>query len=157
MKTSMKTSMKTWIVIAMTVLSTTTWAQSPAADAAKRVSQAHILTRAEFDELLATPEKIVVIDVRRPDELVSIGGFPAYLSIQLADLEKYAAFIPKDRTVITVSNHAGRAGRAADLLASKGFRIGGAIGAQNYEEQGGKLTKIVPKSPATVATAPGKS
>ena len=124
----------------------------PAAQQAKQAqSQAHILTRAEFDKLLASPEKIVVIDVRRPDELTSIGGFPAYLSIQLADLEKYLAFIPKERAVVTVSNHAGRAGRAADLLASKGFKVAGAIGAQNYEEQGGKLTKIAPKAPAVAA------
>jgi rhodanese-related sulfurtransferase len=123
--------------------------QTPAAGAAK----AHKLTRSEFDGLLATPDRLVVLDVRRPDELTTIGGFPVYLSIQLADLEKYAAFIPKDRTVVTVSNHAGRAARAADLLASKGFKVAGAIGAQDYEAQGGHLTKIAPKQPAGGATA----
>lgn len=46
-----------------------------------------------------------------------------------------------------------RAGRAADLLASKGFKVAGAVGAQNYETQGGKLTKIEPKKAAPNATA----
>ena len=112
-------------------------------------SQAHVLTRAEFDALSAKPESLTIIDVRRPDELQTIGGFPVYLSIQLADLEKYLAWIPKDRTIVTVSNHAGRGGRSADLLASKGFKVAGTIGAQNYEEQGGKLSKIGPPPPKT--------
>ncbi len=87
--------------------------------------------------------------MRRPDELSSIGSFPVYLSIQAADLEKSLAFIPKDRTLVTVSNHAGRAGKAADLLASKGFKVAGAVGAENYEKEGGKLAHIVaPAKPA---------
>jgi rhodanese-related sulfurtransferase len=105
------------------------------------------LNRAQFDELLIKPEQLVVIDVRRPDELTAKGGFPVYLSIQAADIEKSLDFIPKDRSIVTVSNHAGRAGAAADLLAAKGFKVVGAVGAQNYEEEGGKLTKIVPPKP----------
>jgi len=145
--------MKTAVAISIMAFAAVSFAQAPPAQqqAKQAPSQAHILTRAEFDKLLAAPDKLLVIDVRRPDELTSIGGFPAYLSIQLADLDKYLAYIPKERTIVTVSNHAGRAGRAADLLASKGFKIAGAIGAQNYEEQGGKLTKIAPKQPAVAA------
>jgi rhodanese-related sulfurtransferase len=116
-------------------------------------SKAHVLTNSEFDALLATPEEIVVIDVRRPDELQSIGGFPVYLSIQAADLEKYLAYIPKERSVITVSNNAGRAGKAADLLASKGFKVAGAIGARKYEEGGGKIVKITAPPPRAQGAA----
>lgn len=36
-----------------------------------------------------------------------------------------------------MSNHAGRAGAAGDLLAAKGFKVAGAIGVANYLEQGG--------------------
>ncbi|MCB5185491.1 hypothetical protein LG201_09790 [Methylobacillus gramineus] len=100
------------------------------------------LGKAEIDQLLAKPEKLVVIDVRRPDELTKIGGFPVYLSIQLADFEKSLAYIPKDRTIVTVSNHAGRALKTGDILIDKGFKVAGAIGAQNYEEEGGKLTRV---------------
>jgi rhodanese-related sulfurtransferase len=111
------------------------------------------LTRAEFDALLKEPGAILLLDVRRPDELQTIGGFPAYLSIQSADVEKSLAFIPKDRTIITVSNHAGRAGRAAALLAKNGFKVAGAIGAQTYEEEGGTLVKIAAPAPKPAADA----
>jgi rhodanese-related sulfurtransferase len=113
------------------------------------------LSRAQFDALLAKPDQLVILDVRRPDELTKIGGFPAYLSIQSKEIERYLAFIPRDRAIVTVSNHAGRAGAVADLLAEKGFKVAGAVGAQNYEEEGGTLAKIAPPPPK--AAEPGKS
>lgn len=105
------------------------------------------LDRAHVDALLAKPDKLLIVDLRRPDELSKIGGFPVYFSIQVADLEKNLALIPKDRTILTASNHAGRAGQAGDLLTSKGFKVAGAVGVQNYEEEGGKLSKILPPEP----------
>jgi rhodanese-related sulfurtransferase len=105
-------------------------------------SKAHVLTRAEFDALLAHPEKVLLIDVRRPDEVSSNGGFPVYLSIQAGELEKHLAEIPKDRVIVTVSNHAARGGKAADLLAERGFNVAGTIGAETYASEGGALTKI---------------
>jgi rhodanese-related sulfurtransferase len=117
-------------------------AEHAAANATAPAFKAHVLKRAELDALLAKPDKVLLIDVRRADELASIGSFPVYLSIQLADLEKSLAWIPKDRTLVTVSNHAGRGGRAADLLASKGFKVAGTVGAQNYEQEGGTLAHI---------------
>jgi len=104
----------------------------------------HVLKRAELDSLLAQPDKVVVIDVRRPDEITAIGGLPVYLSIQIQDLEKNIAWIPKDRILIALSNHAGRASKAAELLARHGFKVAGAAGAQTYEKEGGVLTKIAP-------------
>jgi rhodanese-related sulfurtransferase len=112
-------------------------------------AKAKTLTRVELDQLLTTPDKVLLIDVRRPDEVTSIGGFPVYLSIQAKDLENHLNAIPKDRVIVTVSNHAARAGRAADLLASKGVNVAGAVGAETYEKEGGTLTKIeVPKQVA---------
>ncbi|HEV2521013.1 MAG TPA: rhodanese-like domain-containing protein [Candidatus Acidoferrales bacterium] len=113
--------------------------------------KAKILTRAEFDALMATPGKVLLLDVRRPTEIAQNGGFPVYLNIQAADLEKHLAEIPKDKPLIAVSNHAHRAGLAADLLERKGFKIAGAIGAQVYESQGGTLVKYVPEKPAANA------
>jgi rhodanese-related sulfurtransferase len=123
-------------------------AQTPArAQSDAPAFKAKKLTRAEFDALRATPATLLVVDVRRPDELTSIGGFGAYLSIQAAELEKSLAWIPKDRTIVTVSNHAARAGRAADLLTKNGFTVAGAIGAQDYEAEGGTLVKIAKPAP----------
>jgi rhodanese-related sulfurtransferase len=109
------------------------------------------INRAQFDALLAKPEQLLIIDVRRPDELTKIGGFPFYFSVQSKEIENGLAFIPKDRNIVTVSNHAGRAGATADLLAAKGFHVVGAVGAQNYEEEGGKLTKIEIPAPKPAA------
>jgi rhodanese-related sulfurtransferase len=112
-------------------------------------SKAKKLTRAELDGLLAHPDQVLVIDVRRPDEISAIGGFPVYLSIQAGELEKHLTEIPKDKVIVTVSNHATRAGRAADLLESKGFNVAGAVGVEDYEQEGGAIVKIeVPKQTA---------
>jgi len=134
---------KIWsVVLAVLLLSSSSFAQQPAFKTKK-------LTRAEFDALAAQPDRLLVLDVRRPDELTSIGGFPVYLSIQVADIEKSLAWIPKDRLIVTVSNHANRSGRVGDLLASRGFKVAGTIGVQDYEAEGGTLTKIAPPKSAT--------
>lgn len=122
-----------------------------AAEAAKPISAK--LNRNQLDGLLTYPDQVLIIDVRRPDEITSIGGFATYLSVQAKDLETGAVFIPRDRTLITVSNHAGRALKAADALLAKGFKVAGAVGAQDYEAEGGKLVKIAAPAPK-VAAAP---
>jgi rhodanese-related sulfurtransferase len=132
--------MKSWLIVAFLALASVAAAQEP-------TSKAHILTVSELDQALATPGKVLVIDVRRPDEVSSIGGFPVYLSIQSDQLAQSLPWIPKDRSIITVSNHAARAGKAADLLASKGFKVLGAIGAQTYEQAGGKLVTHIAVPP----------
>jgi rhodanese-related sulfurtransferase len=110
----------------------------------QRGGKAKILTRGEFDALLAKPDQILILDVRRPDEIKDIGGFPVYLNVQIGELEKSLAWIPTGRTIVTISNHAVRAIQAADILSKNGFKVAGAAGAQTYEAEGGKLTKIVP-------------
>jgi gluconolactonase len=136
------------LVLASAVVGTASAvAQQPAATATAE----HGLSRAQIDALLAKPNEILVLDVRRADEISTIGGFPAYLSIQLADLERSLAFIPRDRAILTVSNHAARALKAAALLAARGFKVAGAAGAQNYAAEGGTLTG---QKPAVTAAAP---
>jgi rhodanese-related sulfurtransferase len=128
----------------------------PPAPAVQPQSPAHELSRAEFEELLTDPSHLLIIDVRRPDELTRIGGFPVYLSVQIKDLENRLDWIPKDRTIVTVSNHAARSGRAAELLKSNGFKVAGTVGAQTFEEQGGTLTKFEvppPRNPNSTAAA----
>jgi rhodanese-related sulfurtransferase len=119
--------------------------QTPAAQAAK--ASAKKLSRAEFDALLSTPDRVLLLDVRRPDEVQSIGGFAAYLSIQADQLEKQLPFIPKDRLIVPISNHAARAGRAAAMLEQHGFKVAGVIGVQDYEAEGGTVVKIAPPAP----------
>lgn len=109
------------------------------------------LNRTEIDSLLAKPEQLVVIDVRRPDELIAKGSFPVFLSIQNKDIEKSLAYIPKDRKIITVSNRAHRAGAAGDLLSAKGYKVAGAAGSLDYEDQGGNVARITAPPPKTAA------
>ncbi|MGA3158447.1 MAG: rhodanese-like domain-containing protein [Steroidobacteraceae bacterium] len=116
-------------------------------------SKAHVLSNEELDKLLAQPGKVLVIDVRRPDEISTIGGLPVYLSIQLKDLENRLDWIPKDRILVTFSNHAGRASKAAELLTSKGFNVAGAAGAETYEKAGGTLAHIAIPPPNTAQNA----
>jgi rhodanese-related sulfurtransferase len=117
-------------------------AKKPDAEAHAYTAKTPKLKRAEVDQWLAHPDKVVFVDLRRPDELIAIGGLPVYLSIQSKELEKHIAYIPTDRSIITISNHAGRAGKGADLLASKGLKVVGALGVQDYEAEGGTLIKI---------------
>lgn len=147
-------------ILTMALIGSTAYAQQTTGTAATTAPAAQQykwktpkLNRAQIDALLAKPEKLVILDVRRPDELTKIGGFPVYLSIQVNDLEKNLGFIPKDRSIITASNHAGRAGQVGDLLTSKGYKVAGAVGVQNYEEEGGTLTKIASPAPKPDAAA----
>jgi rhodanese-related sulfurtransferase len=110
----------------------------------KQASHAKVLTRAELDELLAKPGRVLIVDVRRPDEISKVGGFPVYLNVQIDDLQTSLAWIPRDRPIVALSNHAHRGARAADILSRAGFKVAGAIGAEVYESEGGKLTKVVP-------------
>jgi rhodanese-related sulfurtransferase len=138
--------MKKLLLLMALFASAVTFAQPQGGDAP---SKAKIFTRAEFDAL--KPGSVLLLDVRRPTEIAQNGGFPVYLNIQAADLEKHLAEIPRGKPIVTVSNHAHRAGIAADLLASKGINVAGAIGAQVYESEGGTLVKYPPEKPAATA------
>lgn len=111
------------------------------------------LNRAAFDSLASRPEQLLVLDVRRPDELVKFGGFPVYLSIQTADVQASLSYIPRDRLIVVVSNRAHRAGAIGDLLSNYGFHVVGAIGVRDYEDEGGVLTKIAPPAQTAAATS----
>jgi rhodanese-related sulfurtransferase len=143
---------KSIAIAAALTLPLTAHAQNAPAAAAAPASKAHVLSNDELDKLLATPGKILVIDVRRPDEVSTKGGFPVYLSVQAADLEKSLPYIPRDRLIVTVSNHAARAGKAADLLSVKGFKVAGAAGTETYEKAGGhNVVHIAPPAKAAAA------
>ena len=111
------------------------------------------LGREDVDALLAHPDTVLVLDVRRPDEQITYGSFPVFLSIQVKDLEKQLAWLPKDRAILTVSNHAQRAGAAGDLLAARGYRVAGATGTEDYEKEGGRAVSHLQPPPRAVATA----
>jgi len=121
-------------------------AQAPSAAGASAPAwkyKSHRLSRDEIDGLLSRPEKVLFLDVRRPDELIRYGSFPAFLNVQNSELEKNLAYVPKDRTIVTVSNHAMRAGAAADILTARGFTVAGAVGSEDYEHEGGTAVRHI--------------
>ena len=61
------------VLVALVTLGATVQGQE---EASRPASNAKVLKRAEIDALLAQPATVLVIDVRRPDEITSIGGFP---------------------------------------------------------------------------------
>jgi rhodanese-related sulfurtransferase len=141
------------VVLSLSIASPIVFAQqaapsaSPAAAAQAPQPWTHktkLLDRAQVDALLADPKKVLFIDVRRPDEVVAKGSFPVFLNVQVDDLPNRLDFIPRDRAIVTISNRAHRAGDVGDLLASKGFTVAGAVGSQDYEEQGGTIKRITP-------------
>jgi rhodanese-related sulfurtransferase len=146
--------LKTAVLALALVSSVSAWAQQQPQPWTYKTKQ---LERAEVDALLAAPEKLVVLDVRRPDEVVAKGSFPVFLNIQAKDVENRLAYIPKDRVIVTVSNHAHRAGAIGDLLTAKGFKVAGAAGSEDYEAQGGKIVRIVPPTPAKAVAAAGQN
>jgi rhodanese-related sulfurtransferase len=157
-------SMKSLLLVMFGLATSAVFAQTAPAVPGAAVPAADVwiyktprLTRAEIDALLAKPEKLLVIDVRRPDELTVKGSFPVYLNIQSREVAKHLAYIPKDRAIITVSNRAHRAGDVGDLLSSKGFKVAGAAGSQDYEDQGGTaIVKVSPPPPKTAAVVAPK-
>jgi rhodanese-related sulfurtransferase len=160
------TSFKTLVAALAATSAFTAAAQAPAVPASKdpeaiaRVARyaddwkfkARRLGREEVDALLAKPDAVVFVDLRRPDELIRFGSFPVFLSIQYDRLEQSLAYLPKDRGIVTVSNHSQRAGAAADLLAARGFHVIGATGAEEYEVAGGSAVVHI-QAPRAAASA----
>jgi len=126
-----------------------------APEAAAVEPKAGVLDRAQIDALLATPDKVTFIDVRRADEIAASGTVPVYLNIQITELDRFLPYIPRDRKVVTISNHAGRAARAATVLRGAGFDVAGAFGVEDYAAKGGTLygKKFVTPAIAGVVTA----
>jgi len=109
---------------------------SPTAPAQQEIP---VLSREQVDQFLATPGAVEFIDVRRADEVAAIGSLPVFLNIQASEIDRFLGYIPRDRTLVTISNHAHRALAVAAQLRERGFTVAGAIGVQDYEAQGGTL------------------
>jgi rhodanese-related sulfurtransferase len=160
---AVKTLVSLSLALGFTAASTTAFAQEAASAPAAAASGAYVappwtyktrqLNRNQVDALLGNPRKLLIIDLRRPDELVKYGSFPTYLNLQVKDLPELLDYIPKDRQILTVSNRAHRAGAAGDILTAAGYKVAGAIGSEDYREAGGTITKVSPPAPAAPAAS----
>src|SRR6478735_3524067 len=129
-------------------------AQAQGAAAVAAPQQEPELSREQVDQLIAAPDRVVFIDVRRADEVAALGSVPVFLNIQASELDRFLAYIPRDRQVVTISNHAGRARKAAALLREHGFNVAGVVGVEDYAAAGGTLygkTFVTPAIAGVVA------
>ncbi|MFN0170174.1 MAG: rhodanese-like domain-containing protein [Bryobacteraceae bacterium] len=94
------------------------------------------LTPEELKEMLASKQKVFLLDVREPHELDEMGAVEGYVNIPLGQLEGRLNEVPKDRTIVTICRVGGRAGRAAELLNRNGYQTGGATGVTQWKEKG---------------------
>lgn len=160
-------AVKTLLAITLAIGTTVAFAQAAASAPAPAASGAYVappwiyktkqLNRNEVDKLLGNPKKLLIIDLRRPDELVKYGSFPVYLNLQVKDLPELLEYIPKDRVILTVSNRAHRAGAAGDILTAAGYKVAGATGSEDYREAGGTITKVAVPAPRPAAPASAAS
>ena len=89
--------------------------------------------------------KYYFLDVREPNELEQYGSVKGYVNIPLGQVEKRMSEIPKDRTIVTMCEHGGRATRAAELLQKNGYKVVGACGHADYREKGYESVKVPKK------------
>jgi phage shock protein E len=79
------------------------------------------LTSTEAKALLAKNKRVVLLDVRTPEEFRQ-AHLRGALLIPLADLQKRVQEIPRDRPLLIYCSVGARSGTAAAILASKGYR-----------------------------------
>lgn len=74
------------------------------------------ITVASFKKIYqATPETLLIVDVRDPEEFGS-GTFKGAINMPINDLEKRMEELPKDKTIVFFCGTGGRAGEAYDML-----------------------------------------
>lgn len=84
-------------------------------------AQARNITSTQARELLARDKKVLVVDVRTPDEFRMARLRGAKL-IPLAELPQRLKELPRDRPLLLYCSVGARSSSAADLLVSRGYR-----------------------------------
>ena len=85
------------------------------------------------EEVLTKKDDVVLVDVRRPDELTGeLGHIPGVMHVVLDELPQRLDEIPKDQTVVFVCRSGGRSGQASAFALENGFQ-------DVYNMQGGMI------------------
>ena len=90
-------------------------------------------------------EKILLVDVRRDDEVKS-GSIPGSVHIPMAELEIRMKDIPKDVQIVFACDHGDRSSRAAELFEKNGYKASTFCALQDWKDKGYKTSE--PKRPA---------
>ena len=84
------------------------------------VAEATEMDPAAVQARIDSGEKLFLLDVRNPDELVEHGQIDGAVNIPIDELEARLAEVPKDTPIVTYCMRGGRASRAADTLRQAG-------------------------------------
>ena len=112
--------------------------QQPSFGQMAKVKELH---KADLDTLFATPERVMVVDVRSPGAALAYvrerSPFTSALKCRRPTprrraFEKHLGELPKDREIIVSADTMARAGAAASVLASHGFKVAGAVSISTY-------------------------
>jgi hydroxyacylglutathione hydrolase len=90
--------------------------------AALPISQFETMDIATFYKRWSQHERLMVVDVRRPDEWVQ-GHIPDAKHIHLGELPQRIHELPKDQTIVTICHSGYRAGIAASMIAATGREV----------------------------------
>lgn len=97
----------------------------PAAEAEHQtpveVAEAKEMDPAAVQARIDAGEKLFLLDVRNPDELVEHGQIEGAVNIPIDELEARLAEVPKDTPIVTYCMRGGRASRAAETLREAGY------------------------------------
>ena len=104
-------------------------AEAPAAEAAPaeahqepaEVADAKEMDPVEVKARLDAGEKLFLLDVRNPDEVVEHGKIEGAVNIPIDELEARLSEVPMDQPIVTYCMRGGRASRAAETLREAGY------------------------------------
>ena len=106
---------------------------APAAQGAAETSAA------QLSKELGQGKKVLVIDVRTPEEFAT-GHIPGATNIPVEDLSKRIAEmkVSKDTTIVTMCEHGGRSSRAALELQKMGYKSSSFCKLESWKKEGHK-------------------
>ncbi|HUU12393.1 MAG TPA: rhodanese-like domain-containing protein [Terriglobia bacterium] len=105
---------------------------------------------AELSKQLGEGKKVLVIDVRSPEEFES-GHIPGATNIPIEDLSERIGEmkVSKDTTIVTVCEHGGRSSRAALELQKLGYKSSSFCKLESWKKEGRKTETGVGKAKKT--------
>ena len=107
-------------------------------------SDAKQLTTDDIKKLVDSKAKMVVVDVREPDELEKLGTLEGVMNIPLGQVESRWSEVPKDVPLVVLCNRGARAGKAADVFKEHGYKDVSYGGLREWKARGWDL--VYPKA-----------
>jgi rhodanese-related sulfurtransferase len=116
---------------------------------------AHQITAQELQEALGKDKKIMVIDVRSPQEFAT-GHIPGAVNIPIEDLARKLEDlkVPKDTTLVTMCEHGGRSSRAAVEMGKLGYKTTSFCTLDSWKKGGYKIESDKPRAEKTESAKP---